>query len=75
VTAAHNPPTSGDQPVGDRRLIRLSSARRRLIATLKHNNKVSAAPGVLSGLLRHTDHSDDDPLIRRPRAVSWCTSR
>jgi DNA-directed RNA polymerase specialized sigma24 family protein len=40
MTAVHNPPTSDDQPVGDRRLIRLGSARRRLIASLKHNNKV-----------------------------------
>jgi len=40
MTAAHNPPTSDDQPVGDRRLIRLGSARRRLIASLKHNNKI-----------------------------------
>jgi DNA-directed RNA polymerase specialized sigma24 family protein len=40
MTAAHNPPASDDQPVADRRLIRLGSARRRLIASLKHNNKV-----------------------------------
>ena len=40
MTAAHNPPASADQPVGDRRLIRLGSARRRLIASLRHNNKV-----------------------------------
>jgi DNA-directed RNA polymerase specialized sigma24 family protein len=40
MTAAHHPPASDDQPAGDRRLIRLGSARRRLIATLKHNNKV-----------------------------------
>jgi DNA-directed RNA polymerase specialized sigma24 family protein len=40
MTTAHHPPTSPDQPVEDRRLIRLGSARRRLIASLKHNNKV-----------------------------------
>ena len=40
MTAAHNPPPPDDQPVADRQLIRLGSARRRLIASLQHNNKV-----------------------------------
>jgi hypothetical protein len=36
---------------------------------------MKAVPGLLCRSLRQTDHSDSDPLNRRPRAVSSCTRR